>query len=254
MHDSTLQYAVLKYAPSLVSGESINLGILVASESEPLVDFIATKKFARVKEFDDSLDIEMLKIFLQGIKGEVETTLENYNQLFDISNYTQYYCNEYHFSRTIELPYKQFDSALKELKRIYLPQDFPKNQRTSHKEELQFMAKILETNHVDFRRNVKELGSYSDQITYDFRVENYGIKLFWLKGKELNRLMTSVKAWAWNCQNSPQGIKTVIIYNYDIEESHSTEMQTFLNIFKASSKYIYSWTDGMNWLKTLSDY
>ena len=219
MNDSTLQYAVLKYAPSLVSGESINLGILVASESEPLVDFIATKKFARVKEFDDTLDIEMLKIFLQGIKGEVETTLENYNQLFDISNYTQYYCNEYHFSRTIELSYKQFDSALKELK-----------------------------------RNVKELGSYSDQITYDFRVENYGIKLFWLKGKELNRLMTSVKAWAWNCQNSPQDIKTVIIYNYDIEESHSTEMQTFLNIFKASSKYIYSWTDGMNWLKTLSDY
>ena len=44
MNDSTLQYAVLKYAPSLVSGESINLGVLVASESEPLVDFIATKK------------------------------------------------------------------------------------------------------------------------------------------------------------------------------------------------------------------
>lgn len=252
MPDKKLKYSVLQYSPSLISGESINLGVLATSEVEPLVDFISTKKMARVREFDDEIDLDMLKLVLQGIKAEVEITLENCNKIFEIQNFIQYYCNEYHFTRTIELNYQNFDHALTELKRMYLPQDLAKEQRASHKEELQFMAKILETNHIDFKRNVKEWGTYNDQITYDFRIKNYGIKLFWLKGKDLRRLTNDVKAWAWNCRYSPADIQTVIIYNNDVDTTQKQEMKMFLDIFKSSSDKIYSWTDGMKWLETLA--
>lgn len=252
MSEKKLKYSVLQYSPSLISGESINLGVLATSEVEPLADFISTKKMKRIKEFDDEIDEEMVKLVLQGIKDEVEVTLENCNKIFDIQEFIQYYCNEYHFTRAIELSYQDFDKMVDELKRMYLPQDLAKDQRASHKEELQFMAKILETNHVDFKRNVKEWGNYNDQITYDFRIKNYGIKLFWLKGKDLRRLTNDVKAWAWNCQYSPADIQTVIIYNNDADTNKKQEMKTFLEIFKASSDKIYSWTDGMKWLETLA--
>lgn len=253
MSKKSLQYSVLQYSPSLVSGESINLGILASSSVEPLVDFVATKKLTRIREFDDSINLDMLKLVLQGIKDETETTLENYDEIFDIQDFTQFYCNEYHFTHTIALTYVDFSSTVDELFRMYLPQDIAKEKRASYTEELQFITKVLETNNVDYKRNVREFGNYSEPIKYDFRINNYGIKLFWLKGKDLRRLTNDVKAWAWNCQHSPQNVKTVIIYNCDVEEMSSAEMKIFLNIFKDSSDQVYSWTDGMNWLKTLSD-
>ena len=72
------------------------------------------------------------------------------------------------------------------------------------------------------------------------------------KGKDLRRLTNDVKAWAWNCQYSPADIQTVIIYNNDADTNKKQEMKTFLEIFKASSDKIYSWTDGMKWLETLA--
>lgn len=253
MCEKKLKYSILQYSPSLVSGESINLGVLAASDVEPFVDFIPTKKMTRIAEFDDSLDLDMLKLILQGIKNKASITLENYDKVFDIQKFVQFYCNEYHFSRIMTFSYHDFDSTLEELFRMYLPQDFAKEKRPSHAEELQFMTKILKTGNVDFRRNVREWGSYSEPIRYDFRINNYGIKLFWLNGKDLNRIITSVKAWAWNCQHSPKDVKTVIIYNFNSDESASKELQMILNIFKDSSDCIYSWTDGLKWLDTLSE-
>ena len=58
MCEKKLKYSILQYSPSLVSGESINLGVLAASDVEPFVDFIPTKKMTRVAEFDDSLDLD----------------------------------------------------------------------------------------------------------------------------------------------------------------------------------------------------
>ena len=75
--EKKMQYAVLQYSPSLVSGESINVGIVVASTDEPLFKFVETKKLARVREFDDTIDIEELKKVLRAIAYELETTLEN---------------------------------------------------------------------------------------------------------------------------------------------------------------------------------
>lgn len=249
--EKRMQYAVLQYSPSLISGESINLGIVVASTDEPLFKFVETKKLARVREFDDTIDIEELKKVLRAIAYELETTLENCMQKFDISSFTQYYLNEYHFTRVIELPYANFDDSIKELSKLYLPYDFAKNQRASYSEEIKFIRKILTFNQVEFKRNVREIGHYQDNITYDFKIGKYGIKLFWLKGKELSRIVNDVKAWAWNCEHQPEGTETVIIYDAD-DESVQRQLSMILGILRDSSSYIYSWKDGIQWLSKLS--
>ena len=45
-----LQYSVLRYSPSLLSGESINLGILISTGEYARFEF--TKKMNRIREFD----------------------------------------------------------------------------------------------------------------------------------------------------------------------------------------------------------
>ena len=44
MSEKKLKYSVLQYSPSLISGESINLGVLATSEVEPLADLYLQKK------------------------------------------------------------------------------------------------------------------------------------------------------------------------------------------------------------------
>ena len=112
-----LKYSVLRYSPSIVSGESINLGVLVTSED--YAEFFHTNRFSRIYEFDDTLDIETVKILLESILDEVKTI----NTPFDISNFIRYYCKEYCFSPVISVPYEDLENKVEEIRRIYLQSD-----------------------------------------------------------------------------------------------------------------------------------
>lgn len=249
--EQKLQYAVLQYSPSLISGESINLGVIVSAEDRPLFDFVTTKKLARIKEFDDTIDIDTVKLLLSSIKEELETTLENCMVQFDVQSYIQFYVNEYHFSRIIELYYNDFDEAVKELTKMYLPFDFAKTQRPSHADEIRFMTRILKTNNVPYDRNVREIGSYSERITYDFKINQYGIKLLWLKGKDLSRLINDVKAWAWNADHPTAGMETVIIYDSE-RDATKPMLKSIIEILQSSRAKVLTLEQGLDWLHSLN--
>lgn len=249
--EKKIEYSILKYSPSLISGESINLGLVVSAIDQPLFTFVSTKKLARVKEFDDTIDLDVLKSLLSSIKEELSTTLENYNSRLDVASFIQFYVNEYHFSRVIQINYDDFDKAVNELMRLYLRYDFAKSQRPSHTDELRFMTRILETNRVRFSRNVREIGNYSERITYDFKIDRYGIKLFWLRGKDLSRLVNDIKAWAWNAEHSSTDIETVIVYDAD-EDSTNPLLETIVRILKSSPAKVFAWEEGMQWLGKIS--
>lgn len=246
-----IEYSILKYSPSLISGESINLGLVVSAVDQPVFKFVGTKRFSRIKEFDDTIDLDALKMLLNSIKEELEVTIENCNSQFDISSFVKFYVNEYHFSRVMQIAYDDFDEIVNDLTRLYLRFDFEKSQRPSHAEELRFMKRILETNKMHFWRNVKEIGRYDERITYDFKIKGYGIKLFWLKGKDLSRLLNDVKAWAWNAEHSSADLKTVIIYDAE-ENGENPFLQTIIKIFKSSPAKVFDWDQGMQWLDIIS--
>ena len=68
-----LQYSVLRYSPSIVSGESINLGVLVADGD--YAEFFHTIRFSRVHEFGDTLNIDTVRVLLDAISDEVKGDL-----------------------------------------------------------------------------------------------------------------------------------------------------------------------------------
>ena len=235
----TLFYSVLRYSPSIVSGESINLGVLVTSGD--YVEFFHTNRFSRIHEFDDSLNIETVKILLDSISDEVKGDLITLDKHFDIYKFIRYYCKEYCFSPVISVPFDNLKKKVEEIRRIYLQFDYEKNQRPTNKEALAFLKTILASQGQQVLSNKNAMGGFQESVRFDMIFGNYGIKFFRFgSSSELKRTMNDIKAWAWNCEHSAL-VTPVIVYSTDIvpEDTDGYAMlQTILKILRSATENV----------------
>lgn len=236
-----LQYSVLRYSPSIVSGESINLGVLVTSSD--YTEFFYTKRFSRVHEFDDTLDIETVRILLSSIADEVKGDLTTTNTPFDITSFIRYYCKEYCFSPVISVPYDDLTKKVSDIRRIYLQFDYEKSQRPTNKEALDFLKTILVSQGQRVSSNKNATGGFHEPVRFDMTFGNYGIKFFRFGSTtELKRIMNDIKAWAWNCEHYAL-IKPIIVYSTDIGSDNvegNALLQTALEILKSATNNVWA--------------
>lgn len=239
---NNLEYSVLRYSPSLLSGESINLGILFSSGS--FAKFEYTKKMNRIREFDDTLDMDVLKLLLESIKSDVEGDLiTDQDKVFDISDYIKFYCKEYYFSKvhTIECS-GDLKEQVEHIKKIYLRFDYEVGQRPSVQDELSHLRSLLYSEGRKVQARGTALGKHNETVRYDFVIGDYGIKYFSLNSeKDLRKIMNDVKAWAWNSEHHGR-VQPVIVYYTDISDKKSTkytELQSIVDIFKESTDLVY---------------
>lgn len=119
------EYSVLQYFPSIVSGERINIGILVYCSENNEAEFIHIKgsDYKRLQAFDDEVNNETIKMVLSLIYDDIKEisnpSILNLEKKFDICNYTKYFCNEYRFAPVVSMNYENIDEAKEELKNIY---------------------------------------------------------------------------------------------------------------------------------------
>lgn len=236
-----LQYAVLRYSPSLLSGESINLGILFSTEAYARFEY--TKKINRIREFDDTLDTDVLRFMLESIKSDVEGDLITHDKAFDIKTYIKFYCKEYHFSDVMDIACQNdFEKRIEEIKKIYLRFDYEISQRPSSQEELSFLRALLSEKGSKVRPRATAPGVHNETVRYDFIIGDYGIKYFSLNSdKDLRKIMNDIKAWAWNSEHYGL-VRPIIVYNTDITDKASqqyTDLQSIIDIFKESSARVY---------------
>ena len=238
---NTLQYSVLRYSPSIVSGESINLGVLVTSEG--YAEFFHTNRFSRIHEFDDTLDIETVRILLGSISDEVKGDLTTVNTPFDISKFIRYYCKEYCFSPVICVPYDDLEKKVEDIRRIYLQFDYEKSQRPTNKEALAFLKTILVSQGQRVLSNKSTTGLFQESVRFDITFGNYGIKFFRFGSTmELKQKMNDIKAWAWNCEHYAM-VKPVIVYGSDIapeDAEGNALLQTALKILRSATNDVYA--------------
>jgi len=248
-----LQYSVLRYYPSIIAGESINLGVLFSDEESGIREFRYTKNFSRVRKFDDELNIDNLRLLLQSIKDEINITIYNYNIKFDLLSFIKYYVNEFHFDTPIEITYENYECCADEILKMYLRYDFDKNKRPTHEQQIAFLAKLLTEREVPFKRNIQRAGKYSEPISYDYFFYDYGVKFFSFTDKNLRRLLNDVKAWAWNCEHSENLVKTMIFYDYvKSDEKNDIIFHYIMNILKSATKEVYSIEDGIKLLNSIN--
>lgn len=232
-----LEYSILRYRSSFVSGEAINLAAIFCFHGPSQREFYHISNWNRVSAFDDSVSIPMLKDIMLDMEDEIGTVL-SYPE-FVLQNYIVKYHSELYFEGIMSLDdVNEFaiDQEIENIKRMYFPSEYTKEERPKYDDQKKFLNRILKAKHVKYERDSKELGLFQEEIRYDYTFNGFGVKFFDLNNKKANgNTLTSVKAWAWNCNNAPEGLKTIILY--DLADDEVSAAAPILGILKSAQPH-----------------
>jgi len=249
-----MKYSVLRYFPSKIAGEAINLGIIFVSENEEERAFAHIQKWNRLKSFDDEVNISLVKLLIEQMKEDVEGTLLNQGKVFSLEKYIRNYVNEFSFSQIERIPYESFYETKEQIQKLYLKFDYDKKSRLNKDEEKAIIEDVIRGSGLSFRRRVTVTDELTDALVYDYMIGDYGIKFLNFDNKNLSRMMQAVRSWAWICANS-QKVCPVLILNYtgETEGKSYEQLASVYRILRAASKHVYSVEEGIGFLNRLQD-
>lgn len=142
---SHIEYSALNYYHSPVSDECLCLGVLFHNITTGQRDFKYISNFKRFQAFDDEADINFVRAYLVGIKEDVETSILNYKDSFDLHSYVKVFANEFRFSTIKKLNVDENEDYVDALTKVYLKYDLAKSQRLNSNEEKKLIKRVLET-------------------------------------------------------------------------------------------------------------
>ena len=216
-----IEYAALNYYHSPISDECLCIGVLFHNVTTGQRDFKYISNFQRFHAFDDEADIDFVKLYLRGIKDEVETSVFNYNKEFDLASYIRVYANEFRFSSVRMLSVNENENYVEDLSKVYLKYDLAKSQRLTSNEEKKLIRRVLESNNLEYTTQKKVDGPYSDEISFDYQVGNVCIKMFSFKGKNLKRVIGNARQWSFVADELRAQKKVLFIYDSDYEDMNN---------------------------------
>lgn len=239
----SIKYAVFRYSPSIVSGETINLGLLVTETLSKRMEFHYTTKWDRIQSFDDSLNIEGLKIALADMKNDIEKPLYHSSKGFSIENFIRGFANELHFSAPYQLECENVDDKINELRKIYLRFDYKVKDRLKPNDEIKFLQGLLKGTGVKYSRNFHTHGKFGVPISYDLVFSNYGVRYIRFEDKDISRMFNSLKAWAWDSSHDPYR-STIYIFSPDGKDPDNiANLKKAKAILKDASENVFSIED-----------
>lgn len=241
-----LKYSVLRYFPSIVAGESINLGILYSEEKTGYCSFRFTQNISRIKSFDDELDRDALLDLLKGIEEDVKS--DSGKGKFNIDRFIKFYINNFRFDQPQTIVYEKLDTIVERLYKSYFRFDLPKDKRPSKKEDQRIIAQLIASAGKRTYRNKRVAGSFKENILYDIVSEACYIKIFDFDGKNLKHCINSAKTWAWNCSHELEK-PIYIIYRYSKTEIPSDAFRIIKQIFDEADCKFYSFDEGLRQLQ-----
>lgn len=245
---NNVQFSVLSYYPSFMTNENINVGILFYDANRDAAQFYSVKKWDRVKAFDDELDIDFMKDYLNGISFDVDNNLFNYRSNFDFKSFVRFYVNEYKFSNIQSVQIDNVDKFIEETKRIYLKFDYEKSERLNKQQEHQYLNKLLKSSNIDFSRKGL-MGGYSESIKYDFVIGEYGVKIFTFEGKSLVNLISSAKTWSFSAREMKDRVKTIFIYDKEMKDVEYFE--SIIKILETDAYKVMVFKEGIDFILSL---
>ncbi len=244
--EKVMRYSVLRYSPSKISGERINLGILFDSKIDGYHSFMYSRKFSRLSHFSDEVNVNDVKDLLGNIAEDVKGSLLSTEE-FDIDEYVKYFINDFNFERPKMVAYDDLEEIVDKLYKTYFRFDFDKKDRPTVSDDKKLVFRMLKDSGKLAQRNRTVLGEFKDRITYDITTNDYNIKFFDFDEKDLKRLVSSAKTWAWNAQHD-QEKKLIIMYRYsdDVSKSKQEELNVIVNILKESGASVMNIEEGLS--------
>lgn len=244
---NNIKFSVLSYYPNFLNNENINLGILFHNIETCKVEFIITKNWKRVISFDDEIDLEFTKAFLQGIKLECENSLFDMKEDFSLKEYIKFYINQFKFNKIIESTSKNFNEFIIKTTKYYLRHDYDKKDRLSFNSEIKFIKQLMKSEDIEFSTE-QVIGGFNELVSFDYIVRNYGFKNFIFENKNINRQIMSAKAWSCTA-NKFKDIK--FVFTYDIAREDSKEFDIIMNILKENAYKVLPKSELFNFIQSI---
>ena len=116
-----IEYAALNYYHSPISDECLCIGVLFHNVTTGQRDFKYIANFQRFQAFDVEADVDFVKLYLRGIKEEIENSA--FDKEFDLASYIRVYANEFRFSSVRTLSVNETENYVEDLSKIYLKYD-----------------------------------------------------------------------------------------------------------------------------------
>ncbi|MSA03948.1 DUF3037 domain-containing protein [Lactonifactor sp. BIOML-A3] len=239
-----IEYAALKYYNSVISEECMYIGMLFHNLTTGQRDFRYISNFSRFQAFDDEADVGFVKMYLKGIKTQIETNIFNYNN-FSIAEYTRIYVNEFRFTNVMQIEVGEKEDYIENLTKLYLKFDFSKKKRLSNSEEKQYIKRILSTKNIEFSSSQVK-GGFEEDVVFDYVIGNIAIKLFSFKGKNLKKIIPTAKHWSFTAYElKEKNIQVVFLYDSLTEDIN--HLNIIINILKINAS-VFQIQDGINYL------
>lgn len=231
--EKILKYSVLRYSPSALAGERINIGIVFSEEATGYHSFYYAQNLSRIKRFDDELDLSVLKDLLQGIEEEVEG--DWFDKGFSIDSFVKFYINDYRFDDPQAIIYLDLEETITSLKKAYFRFDYSKAERPDKKADQRIIVNLISAAGLKPLQNRKITGFYDESITFDIITDDYYVKLFDFDDKDIKRCINTAKSWAWNCNHATDK-PIFIIYRFsDKDPLKNEEFSIISKIFKETN-------------------
>lgn len=243
-----IQFSALKYYNSIVSEECLYVGILFNNLTTGERHFKTIKNFKRLESFDDEIDIEFIKMYLNSIRDEVENNLFNFGEDFNMKQYIDTFVNDMRFSEITTLETDDIDFVYNTC-RLLMKYDYDKRQRLSKETERFYIKTLLKTYNIN-TTSKPIIGKYDESIKFDIQTNNYCIKIFRFKNKDLSKLIASAKTWSFTAQELSNSKKTIFLYDVDIIES--AKFKSLINILSENAEKVLPISEGLELIPTLS--
>lgn len=243
-----IKYTSLCHYPSLVSNDCITLAVFFYIDILKEIRVEKIRNWKRVSSFNDELDIELLKIQIQDMEEELKLFVNDRN--FRLEEYTKFYVNNIRFEpiQQSEIEESEKEIFINECKRQKLICDMEKNNRPSIDEQIKFIRKYLSDENVLF--NGKISGYFDESVNFDLKIGNYVFKKFIFKGKNPNRLIKTVKEWAYDAYKLKEKYKVIFVTDIEVEKK-GEEYNILLKILNEESDKIINSNEFFNFVSKL---
>ncbi len=232
--DKAIFFAVCRYIPDILRGESINAGIVVHVPENKFVNFYKTKNLSRIRTFDDEIEIDVLKALLESLEYQFDNNRTSEMKDIDKNNFLEkelvYFINQIQFAqiRVLNSDDESVEKDIKDLIDTYLYYDKKKSDRIPASRVKSLATKMLTTSYLKDRvdRNPKVTNVFNQSpfdLSLDIDGEKTLIKAITFDYKNKNKFFNEIKSLMYDLSyiknNLDNDIK-IIINNTDMNEEY----------------------------------
>ena len=256
-----LYYAVLKYIPSAIRMETINVGIAVHYPVKKYSHFFKTTNMRRVATFDDEYNKSFFSMVMDSLEYDLNYNLDKdietlklgfsdesdegrFNNISEpdfLSRKISYLTNEFRFSsvQSINISDEDWSSVIEDLKSTFLYYDKPKNKRITKDKVRRLLSKQVRSYNFSkdrIRANPELPNDLGGMDKYDFRIDKTLLRSMTFDYKRKDNLTTELKVILYDLNNiKPKNdISAVFLISNELENPE--DKKTYDNFLLIAQK------------------